>query len=615
MSSTIRSLVVKVGADLSGFKAGMTQATTGVQRFSKTVDTSQKSMSTFSTAAKSMFAGIGIAAITAGLTRFIRTSTELASNLAEVQNVVDVTFRESAAEINKFAKDAGYSFGLTELSAKKFTGTLGAMLKSSGVTGDALVEMSTKIAALSGDFASFYNIDSDTAFAKIRSGLSGETEPLKQLGINMSVANMEAFALSKGITQAYSSMDQASQTILRYNYLLSVSEDAQGDFTRTAGSYANQLRIADLNMQSFSATMGSGFINIAYGVVAAFNSMGNALQNFALKFETFTRIWFGDAKAIASTNDATAGTTSGLADAQKNLASALKKSSAAAKGSLMAFDQLNVMQGKSAGLSGDAGAAMINYMDALNQDSNRKLSFETELLDPDTASFERKVQSVHDFLYYKVGGGLANLAERWNRFWSDGKFGALEFGKTWDYHWRKVGSGIYDLIDKYALFMSGGKKGIAEMWQDWKRMFSGIGKGYSDFVFSIRKSLEDIGKWISDIPAMLSKAFKFQLPDWYYTITGKQKPSTPLMPSHGGGGRTFTAYATGTNYVPETGPAILHKGEAVIPAAQNNNNSDVLLAEILAAIRSQKTSVNIGNEHFNDYVSKSNSRMALQTGR
>lgn len=113
---------------------------------------------------------------------------------------------------------------------------------------------------LSGDFASFFNIANDEAFAKIRSGISGETEPLKQLGINMSVANLEAYALSQGIKKSYSAMTQAEQVTLRYNYLLSVSADAQGDFARTSDSLANQQRITKLAIQNIGTAIGSRLI-------------------------------------------------------------------------------------------------------------------------------------------------------------------------------------------------------------------------------------------------------------------------------------------------------------------------------------------------------------------
>lgn len=118
-----------------------------------------------------------------------------------MQNVVDVTFGQGASKINAWAKTTASAFGISELSAKQYSGTMGAMLKSMGLTTDASLNMSQKITELAGDLASFYNLDVDDAFTKIRSGISGETEPLKQLGINMSVANLEAYAMSKGITK------------------------------------------------------------------------------------------------------------------------------------------------------------------------------------------------------------------------------------------------------------------------------------------------------------------------------------------------------------------------------------------------------------------------------
>lgn len=118
---------------------------------------------------------------------FGKQALEIASDLQEVQNVVDVTFGSSASKIDAWAKSAGKNFGLTELQAKQFTSTLGAMMKSSGLAGDEIVEMSTSLAGLAADMASFYNLDFDTAFQKIRSGISGEVEPLKALGINLSV--------------------------------------------------------------------------------------------------------------------------------------------------------------------------------------------------------------------------------------------------------------------------------------------------------------------------------------------------------------------------------------------------------------------------------------------
>ena len=213
----------------------------------------------------------GIKNAGSALANAAKDGVELASDLAESQNVVDTTFGESAGVINEWAKAAATSYGISELAAKQYNGTLGAMLKSMGLSQDAVVEMSTAMVGLAGDMASFYNLDVGTAFEKIRSGISGETEPLKQLGINMSVANLQAYALSQGITKAYSSMSQAEQATLRYNYLMSVTADAQGDFADTSDSLANQQRILALQIENAKGAIGQALYPVITQITTAFN--------------------------------------------------------------------------------------------------------------------------------------------------------------------------------------------------------------------------------------------------------------------------------------------------------------------------------------------------------
>ena len=191
------------------------------------------------------------------IVEFGKKGIDLASDLEEVQNVVDVTFGDGADKIEAFAQSASSSFGLTELQAKRFSGTIGSMVKSMGLTDEAALKMSTALVGLTGDMASFYNLDHQTAFDKIRSGISGETEPLKQLGINMSVANLEAYALSKGIKTAYDQMSEAEKVSLRYGYIMQQTTDAQGDFVRTQDSYANQVRVLQNNLDTLAANVGS----------------------------------------------------------------------------------------------------------------------------------------------------------------------------------------------------------------------------------------------------------------------------------------------------------------------------------------------------------------------
>lgn len=199
-------------------------------------------------------------------------SVNLASDLGEVQNVVETTFgAEGAQKIYDWAGGAAEAYGLSRLSAEQYVGTLGAMLKSMGLSEDATLDMSLAMVGLAGDMASFYNLDPQEAFDKLRAGISGETEPLKQLGINMSVANLEAYALSQGIETAYGSMTQAEQATLRYNYLMQATSDAQGDFAKTSDSYANQQRILELNIENLKTSLGEQLLPAFTEVTSAFN--------------------------------------------------------------------------------------------------------------------------------------------------------------------------------------------------------------------------------------------------------------------------------------------------------------------------------------------------------
>ena len=237
--------------------------------FEETVeDTMGGAESTVSTAATKIAKAIGSAFVTKQIIEFGKAAIGVASDLNEVQNVVDTTFgTDGAIKINEWARNAAESFGESELQAKQFTSTLGAMFKSMGVGQADMEEMSMSLAGLAGDMASFYNLDPTEAFEKLRSGISGETEPLKQLGINMSVANLEAFALSEGITKAYTSMTQAEQATLRYQYIMSATADAQGDFANTSDSLANQQRILQLEIQTLAAEIGQDLMPIAQEIL------------------------------------------------------------------------------------------------------------------------------------------------------------------------------------------------------------------------------------------------------------------------------------------------------------------------------------------------------------
>lgn len=309
---------------------------------------------------------VGLALSVTAIISFGKSCIELGSTLSEVQNVVDVTFGAMSETINRFARDALEEFGLSETSAKKYTSTMGAMLKSMGFTTQAAAEMSMEMTGLSADMASFYNLDSETAFEKIRAGISGETEPLKQLGINMSVANLEAFALSQGITKAYNAMTQQEQTMLRYNYLMQATADAQGDFARTSDGWANQVRVLTERFNALKAAIGQGLIAVLTPVIKVLNSL-------LAKILTVTDAFSNFIAKITGKNTKTTTTVSGIGDAADSAAGSMgdvgaatdaagKSAKKAAKeyGGLLSMDEVHSLtknEGADSGGSGGGGAS------------------------------------------------------------------------------------------------------------------------------------------------------------------------------------------------------------------------------------------------------------------
>ena len=270
-------IVFEVTADGKHAIADIKDITAAIQKESKKWDDAAEESTdnisnSFNGMLKKIVAGFSAVKIGKALLDIGKDALEAASALNEVQNVVDVTFGSDSNKINQWAKEAGTQFGLTETKAKQFASTLGAMMKSSGVASEEIVDMSTSLAGLAADMSSFYNLDFDEAFQKIRSGISGETEPLKQLGINMSVANLEAFALSKNITKSFNDMSQGEQTMLRYQYLMQATADAQGDFARTSDGYANSLRQLESNIESIKTALGQSFIKVAEEATSYLNN-------------------------------------------------------------------------------------------------------------------------------------------------------------------------------------------------------------------------------------------------------------------------------------------------------------------------------------------------------
>lgn len=302
---------------------------------------------------------VGSAFAVGKLIQFGKESIELGSDLAEVQNVVDVTFTTMSDKVNEFAKNAMTSAGLSETMAKRYVGTFGAMSKSFGFSEAQAYDMSTALTQLTGDVASFYNISQDLAYIKLKSVFTGETETLKDLGVVMTQSALDQYALANGYGKTTSAMTEQEKVALRLAFVQKQLSAASGDFIRTSDSWANQVRVMQLQLQSLKATVGQGLINIFTPVLKVINILLGKLATLANAFKSFTELitgkkssgqtsgggaGLGGSDAIADTADAygqAADNAGKLADSTEDVADATKDAAKAAKGYLSPLDEIN----------------------------------------------------------------------------------------------------------------------------------------------------------------------------------------------------------------------------------------------------------------------------------
>ena len=282
---------------------------------------------------------------------------ELGSDLAEVQNVVDVTFPRMSKQVDDFAKNAITSFGLSETMAKRFTGTFGAMAKAFGFGEQAAYEMSTTLTGLAGDVASFYNISQDEAYTKLKSVFTGETETLKDLGIVMTQSALDSYALANGYGKVTAKMSEAEKVALRYKFVQDQLSLASGDFIRTADGWANHVRVLKLQFDSLKATIGQGLINVLTPIIQVINRIISKLMSLANAFKAFTEMVTGK-KGGGGASAATAGMDAMAQSADKAGAAAggaAKKAAKDMKSITTGIDELNIISPDTDSSGGGSG--------------------------------------------------------------------------------------------------------------------------------------------------------------------------------------------------------------------------------------------------------------------
>ena len=284
-----------------------------------------------------------------------RKAIDISSDLTEVQNVVDVTFGDMAEKMNEFADSALSNYGMSELMAKTIASRFQAMGVAMGFAQGQMSDMSIELTKLAGDMASFYNVTQQEIATSLQSIFTGETEPLRRFGLDLSFATIEAWALANGLNADMQSMTQAEKTMLRYQYVLANTGAAQGDFLRTVNSWHNQLVLLTGAFQQLGNIVGGVLVNAFKPFIQALNSVMGAVINFAQVVSDALGAIFGWEYQVgggaAQEYEAAAGAASDLEDATGRAAKKAKELNRY----IAAWHEVNNMTTSDSGSGGGSG--------------------------------------------------------------------------------------------------------------------------------------------------------------------------------------------------------------------------------------------------------------------
>ncbi len=307
---------------------------------------------------------LGIALSTASLIKFGKEAIGLASDLAEVDNVVNKAFGNMRSEMDALADSAIKNLGMSRLMAYQTGSTFMSMGKSMIANSEDAKNMALSLTKLTANMASFFNVSQDLASIALKSIYTGETETLKQYGVVMTEVNLKQFAQEQGIRKSYAAMTQSEKVMLRYQYVMNQLSYIGDDFIDTQDSWANQTRILSEQWKELLTILGSGLITVLTPVVKGLNMIVSALINVGNTISNILSSVFGiqmqQMSATAAAAENVAGGYADAADSMGDYADATKKATKAAKGALAPFDDLSVLQkdtssGSGSGSGGSSG--------------------------------------------------------------------------------------------------------------------------------------------------------------------------------------------------------------------------------------------------------------------
>ena len=208
-------------------------------------------------------------------------SIDIASSLIEVENVVRTTFGNYENLVNDMAKTSIQDFGMSELSVKQYSSRFQAMGVAMGFSQKKMADMSIELTKLTADMASFYDMEQSDVARNLQAIFTGETEPLRKYGLDLTQATLKEWALKNGLDANISSMTQAEKTMLRYKYVMANTVAAQGDFAKTADTWHNQTVILKQSFQELAGIIGTSLINAFKPFLSGLNFAMTQVINFA----------------------------------------------------------------------------------------------------------------------------------------------------------------------------------------------------------------------------------------------------------------------------------------------------------------------------------------------
>lgn len=217
--------------------------------------------------------------VTAPIVAGYTLATKYASDYEENLNKIDVAFGENSQAVKDWATTASAEFGLSKVQATDAASAFGALGKGIGLTDAQAADMSTTLAGLSADLGSYFNVGVDESSKALEGIFTGESEALKKFGVVMTDTNLQKFAEDQGLV--WKELDQTQKTMLRYQYVLDKTKDAQGDFSRTSDGTANSTKIFQASLQDLGTAVGTNLLPIITPIIQKITELINKFQTLS----------------------------------------------------------------------------------------------------------------------------------------------------------------------------------------------------------------------------------------------------------------------------------------------------------------------------------------------